>query len=806
MPPGFEPHQVLVWHWIILASIFALPLLIVARLFGGLGSSVHPHERALLVAVLCGALAVIATGISLLAVAERRPITNHTKARAKALRAEISSEVRSTRVVAARFLRELGTAGAGVDEAWSTAPGCGFGDATKKRLQDAGGIAFLTNASGDQLCLVNASSSTTLVNRADREYFERARQASAGEQIGPVEIINQQTGERSWVFGARLPRRRVRDAAKDRARNRSFPLENSTDRVAEFVFLALPLRPCAAVRDGEVCLLVNSAGRIIASQPPAYSLSGLRALELVSPEVVLASRMTGRGAFTEKIRWRGEKAIASISPLGPKVPEVHALAVVPFTARFRSIQHALLSIAKWSFWIWMLPLLTLALYGRFAPKSLVDVLLPQRAPRDRYSRGALTLTIFGALLATFALLELDPQACLLLALLSALGSPLLGFAVLGAEPVGERGLWRRLADPDRVCRWYLPFFTLGLGTVAAWSAHALDRPPGVILEGAFLGPLALGAGMAPSWSGTRPGAGKALRRAGALFGPLSALSRWFGRNYRAGYVVSAAAVLWFLAGQPAVLTSCSIFETLRLADQHVLADRNGGAGASEELPLPPRRTGRLLAARFDLDGEKRIAALQQRELAGTGVVWRPTSIAWPTLVSFLLWSASLLGWWAFSSRTFGWGAESAGERADHGEFAEEEAERRRSDDLDLLRVVARRRIPSWRLSPALRRQLRKGLVENKDGLALTPAGRKALSADGSGAGSRLLPSQELESSPSTVELTESKAPSPAIPGWAYLLVAAPVAIWLLGQPALLANVALWTSTLLSATRSGNRVS
>jgi hypothetical protein len=47
-----------------------------------------------------------------------------------------------------------------------------------------------------------------------------------------------------------------------------------------------------------------------------------------------------------------------------------------------------------------------------------------------------------------------------------------------------------------------------------------------------------------------------------------------------------------------------------------------------------------------------------------------------------------------------------------------------------------------------------------------------------------------------------KSSAGAIPAWTYAVVAVPLGIWLLGRPDLLGNVALWTATILSASRMG----
>ena len=821
-PPGFERHQVLIWHWFILGLILVLPMIAIVRVFRGYGIGSQPQERALLIAVLCGTLSVIALGVVVLAVAERQPMPDQAKERAKGLRDSIAAsalgalQLESELFESIRTLTEIPPAPDGEGGDGRVAP-CGFPDDVRAKIEAARVIAFLTNGVGDQLCLEN-SSNRLLVNRADRNYFALAANAGDGTLIGPAEIVNQQTGDRNWVFGGGVtPRTIPINADLDASR-----LQEAGDRIARFLFLAQPLDLCPRSETGVSCLIVDRTGRIVFSRPSAYALSGVGAFDLVDPGYVLERRLGPAAEFTEGARFRGERAIASAGGLDPVLAgalalqkeELYALAIVPLTPRFHTLQHALLSVAHWAFYVWIAPLLSLVLLSRFAPKGLLDVLLPQRKPQSRYAAGALTLSLFALFCLLFTILELDPRREILIAGLGAFGAPLLAFAILGAEPVGEGRLWRWLADPERVFRWYLPLFVLGMSAVMSWTAWSLGRTELVVLLGALAGPAALTP--AAIFRRRFGAAGESKRsEADQRLRPLTGMMFWLRRHHRVGYTAAVGAVFWFLACQPTVLLTHAILNTLRVAEarvEEIQRLEEGEASKVSWLPLPAPRTNRLLVGRLDSAAERRVAELQRMEKLELGVPWRNDSVGLPTLVAGLLWLFGALGWWAICSRTFGWGAEVAdreparSRRSLRGEVGAHGDEAERREEEQVLRVVARCQLPSWRLSTATRRLLLAGKLDNQDGLCLTDGGRAALRAiledrkASAAAGAEGAPAAG-DASGAAAAMT---APERAIPSWTYVLVGAPVAIWLLGQPELLGNVVLWTTTIFSATKMAKR--
>lgn len=667
---------------------------------------------------------------------------------------------------------------------------CGFSPALDAELAELGAIAFLTNASGDQLCLENSNTSA-LVNRGDRNYFQALQKPrAAGERLRPVEIVNQQTGERNWVFGVAVARRPV--AGEAPAEVREF-LVNAGDRTAAFAFLALPVRLCPGV-EGAACWVIDANGRMIFSNPGAYALSGLNAFQLVSPGFSLEARLTRPTKFTESLRLRNEAALVSVRELGVPGADEYAVALVPLAPRFRSLQHGLASIARSALVVWALPLLSLVVLCRMAPSRLIDALLPQRSPRSRYLLGAITLLAFGAFALFYSLRFLDPVREIRIAWASAFGSPLLAFALLGAETRPSGAQPKRLQSPAWYFRWYVPAFILVLAT--ALSAEARDLgAKGIVLALPFVAAA----------SSLLPALPEILKRQGTDTEAQRVANRrrrfrdWTllaGRRPRIGYTAAVGAVLVFLVCLPVVLVGGAVLDTLHFADDQVaaLADaKRDGGPASGEIRLS-KGTSRILVGQFDAAGERRVAALQRLEFK-QGRVWAERRVLEPSLVAVLIVLLGTTGWWLLCRKTFGWGAEAEGPIS---LGADRTAPRVSDLETEVLRAVGAGWLPTWTKGRATRRLLRQGLLDNRDGLVLTEAGRGVilppLSAPVVG---------QATTGPTPTAPAVKPAPGLGL-GWTYVLALAPVAIWLVGQPYLAGNVALWTTSIVSATKMVKR--
>lgn len=765
LPPGFERHEILTWHWVALALLVALPIVGISRALGG-----EPRfldDRILIGVVLLMTLSLSGLGMSTLLVAERRAMLEAEKVRSKRIRDEIVAGVERRVAEAASALaaveRAVGAATAGGPGA--STPECGLPAEVRAWLRDSDGIAFVVNAAGDQLCLENTRT-RTLVNRSDRNYFRDSRGAVAGRVTGPFEIVNQQTGERNWVFGRRLPATRFPAAAEEDRGTLALP----DDRVASLAFVTLPMPSCAASE--AICLVVGDDGRIVFSQPLSYALSEVELAALGGDGFVASARLGRLESFTERISLRRERAVISAARLAAPVERYYAVTFVSMTPRFRSLQHALSSVAHWLFFVCLAPLGTLLLLSRAAPRELMDALLPRRDPAVRYASGALGLATLAISGFVFALAELDPWRQIELSIGSAFLAPMLALGVLGGHRIHFRWLPEALGDPKRIFAWYWPAFALATSVFLASSARELGRAPAAVVLGALLGPAALAV---TAWSGRRAES----RRVGI---------GWLVADPRRGYVAAFGTALWFLTCQPVALVTNAVLEVTAVAQDRLDAGEARRAPGGATVHEPVKRASRVLLGGFDAGGERRIAALQQLESASVPPAWDRRPIGPALAVGVALWAIGSLLWWAICARTFGWNAVSIGgdgvvETTVAGEIGRSPA------DQEVLAAVERGRIPSWSWSRVTRRLLRAGLLANDDGLALTAGGRERLAAAVSPAPAAGPPATPVEAS------GEPPLRSAGVPRVAIAVVAVPLVIWLMGQPALLGMVALWTTTL-----------